>query len=41
MKTTYSKPISNIEEFKSLDVVTTSTTIDDTQNGDNDVIFGE
>lgn len=39
MKTDYSKPISKIDEFKTVDVITTSG-IDDTQKGDNDVEFG-
>lgn len=41
MKENYTKPIAKIDEFKAVDVVTTSTTIDDTQKGDTDIDFGE
>ena len=40
MKEIYSKPIATIEQFKTIDVVTTSG-IDDTQKGDTDVDFGD
>ncbi len=41
MKEQYTKPIANIDEFKTVDVITTSTTIDDTQKGDTDLSFGD
>lgn len=40
MKENYTKPIVKIDEFKSVDVITTSG-IDDTQKGDNDINFGD
>lgn len=40
MKEQYAKPIAKIDEFKTIDVVTTSG-IDDTQKGDTDMNFGE
>lgn len=39
MKEFYTKPITTVEQFKTIDVVTTS--IDDMQKGDNDVNFGD
>ena len=41
MKEQYTKPITEIVVLKTVDVVTTSTTIDDTQKGDTDVGFGD
>lgn len=40
MKELYIKPTADIEEFKAVDIITTSG-IDDTQKGDNDVNFGD
>lgn len=41
MKENYTKPITKINEFKTVDVVTTSGPIDDTQKGDTDLPFGD
>ena len=41
MKENYTKPIAEIDEFKTVDVITTSTSIDDTQKGDTDLDFGD
>lgn len=40
MKKQYTKPITKVEEFTTVDIITTSG-IDDTQKGDNDVNFGD
>lgn len=40
MKENYTKPIAEIDVFKTVDVVTTSS-IDDTQKGDTDIEFGD
>lgn len=40
MKENYTKPIAEIDVFKTVDVVTTSG-IDDTQKGDTDIEFGD
>lgn len=40
MKEKYFKPTVYIEEFKTIDIITTSD-IDDTQKGDTDIEFGE
>lgn len=41
MKENYTKPIAEIDEFKTVDVITTSTSIDDNQKGDTDLDFGD
>lgn len=40
MKEQYAKPISRVDEFKTIDVITTSG-FDDKQNGDTDLEFGD
>lgn len=39
MKEVYTKPSCDIEEFKNVDIITTSS--DDIQKGDTDIPFGE
>lgn len=40
MKENYTKPIAKIDEFKAVDIITTSG-MDDTQKGDTDLPFGD
>lgn len=40
MEEKYLKPISKIEEFKTVNIITTSG-FDDTQKGDTDLPFGD
>lgn len=41
MKEIYTKPKTKINEFKTVDVITTSTQIDDRDPADNDVSWGQ
>ena len=41
MKEIYTKPKTEVEEFKTVDVITTSTQIDDRDPADNDVPWGQ
>lgn len=40
MKENYTKPITKIDEFRTVDIITTSG-FDDTQKGDTDLPFGD
>jgi hypothetical protein len=41
MKEQYAKPVTKIDIFKTVDVITMSATIDDSHKGDTDINFGD